>query len=276
MTVPLDQLSPPAAVAREEFVALRDAALDRLRALAPDYDARATDPAVRLVELAVYMRLLLGARINDAVRGTFLATATTTDLDHVAAGMNVERKAGESDDDLRRRAQLAWTALSTAGPRDAYRFHALSAAGVDDVAVSSPMPGQVLVVVLSEAADGDAGDAAAVAAVTAILDADTVRPMTDVVTVQAAALQVVDVTATLRVSGQGPATDVVQAAAEAAVAALLGERVIGRDVHRSALVAACHVPGVENVTLTAPATDVAVPTAAVALAGDVAITVERV
>ena len=276
MTVPLDRLSPPDAVAREEFVALRDAALDRLRVLAPDYDARATDPAVRLVELAVYMRLLLGARINDAVRGTFLATAAGADLDHVAAGMNVERKAAESDDDLRRRAQLAWTALSTAGPRDAYRFHALSAAGVDDVAVTSPMPGQVLVVVLSEAADGGDGDAAAVAAVAAVLGDDAVRPMTDVVTVRAATLETVDVTAALSVSGQGPATDVVQAAAEAAVAELLGERVIGRDVHRSALVAACHVPGVESVALTAPVADVAVAADAAAVAGEVSITVSRV
>ena len=275
MTVPLDRLSPPAAVAAEDFAALRDAALDRLRVLVPDYDPRPADPAVRLVEVAAYVRLLLGARINDAVKGTFLATARGADLDHVAAGMNVQRKAGEADDDLRRRAQLAWTALSVAGPRDAYRFHALSAAGVDDAAVSSPAPGEVRVVVLSDAADGGVGDAAAVAAVTAVLGDDTVRPMTDTVTVAAAALETVDVNATLHVSGQGPALDVVRAAAEAAVAALLDDRVIGRDIHRSALIAACHVPGVDHVTLAAPAADVTIDAGAAAVAGDVTLMVER-
>ena len=275
MTVPLDLLPPPDAVSAEEFQALRDAALDRLRALAPDYVVRATDPAVRLVEIAAYVRLLLGARINDAVRATFLATARGADLDHVAAGMNVQRKAGEKDDGLRRRAQLAWTAVSTAGPRDAYHFHALGVAGVADVAVSSPNPGEVSVAVLSTADDGIA-DQALLDAVAAVLDADSVRPITDDVTVSSVSTMAVAVTAELQVSGQGPDSAAVEAAAEEAVEAYLGARVIGRDIYRSAIIDACHVPGVEKVTLSAPAADVAIAAGEVAIAGVVTLTVNRV
>ena len=274
MTVPLNLLPPPDAVAGEEFRALRDAALERLQVLAPSYVVRVTDPAVRLVEIAAYLRLLLGARINDAVRATFLATARRADLDHVAAGMNVGRKAGESDDDLRLRAQLAWTAVSTAGPRDAYRFHALGVAGVAGVAVTSPKPGEVSVAVLSTDADGVAG-ADLLAAVTAALNADAVRPVTDEVDVISVATRAVPVAATLRVSGQGPDTAVVQAAAEAAVGVYLAARVIGRDVYRSALIDACHAAGVDSVVLAAPAADVAIGAAEVAIAGDVALTVAR-
>ncbi len=274
MTLPLDRLPPPPAIAREDFAALRDAALAELQRLAPDYEPRPTDPAVRLVEVAAYLRLLLGGRVNEAVRATWLATARGADLDQVAAGMGVRRKADEADDGLRRRAQLAWTALSAAGPRDAYRFHALSVPGVRDAAVGSPRPGRVEVTVLSDAADGATG-AELVAAVEAALSGDRVRPVTDEVAVRAAAVTAVDVDAVLRVPGDGPDLAVVEAAAAAALADYLGARAIGRAIRRSAIVAALHVPGVESVALAAPAADAAVGAAAVAVAGDVRIALER-
>ena len=274
MTVPLNLLPPPDVVVSEEFQALRDQALARLQALDPEFVVRATDPAVRLIEIAAYVRLLLGARVNDAARATFLATARGADLDHVAAAANVDRQTGESNDELRRRAQLAWTALSVAGPRDAYRFHALSVGEVADVAATSPMPGQVKIVVVSDAADGTTGQELLDAVAAAVSD-EAVRPVTDTVMVEAATVQTVNVTATLQVAGQGPDLSVVDGAAEAAVAAYLGVRAIGRDVYRSALVDACHVPGVDNVNLTVPAADVVVPDASVAVAGAVMLTVER-
>lgn len=274
MTLPLDRLPPPPAIAREDFAALRDAALSELQRLAPDYEPRPTDPAVRLVEVAAYLRLLLGGRVNEAVGATWLATARGGDLDQVVAGMGVRRKADEADDDLRRRAQLAWTALSAAGPRDAYRFHALSVPGVRDAAVGSPRPGEVEVTVLSDAADGATGPEL-VAAVEAALSGDRVRPVTDEVAVRAAVVTAVDVDAVLRVPGDGPDLAVVEAAASAALADYLGARAIGRAIHRSAIVAALHVPGVESVALAAPAADADVGAAAVAVAGDVRIALER-
>ena len=278
MTIPLGRLPAPAAVVAEEFEQLRDDAVAdlvaRLAAQNPpvNYVPRATDPAVRLIEVAAYIRLLLGGRINDAVRGTFLALATGTDLDNVVAALNVVRLAGETNDALRGRARLAWDALSTAGPTDGYRFHALSVPGVRDAHVTSPDPGEVTVSVLSHAGGGVA-DAALLAAVTAALGAEAVRPVTDVVTVQAVAAVAYDVTATLTLTGSGPDSAVVVAAAEAAVREYVDDITIGRDIRRSQLFAACHVPGVESVALAAPAADVAVDDAEFGLVGAVAVTV---
>ncbi len=274
MAIPLDKLPAPAAVAAEDFQALRDQAIADLEARVPDYEARPTDPAVRLIEVAAYLRLLLGGRVNDAVRGTFLATATGTDLDNVAAVLNVVRLEGETDDALRTRARLAWDTVSTAGPSDGYRFHALSVTGVRDAHVSSPNPGEVVVGVLSSADDGVA-DTDLLGAVEAALNARTVRPVTDVVTVRAVAAVAYDVTAVLTLAGGGPTPAAVRAAAEKAVREHVDDLTIGRDIRRSRLIAACHVAGVEWVDLTAPAADVAVTDAQFGRVGTVTITTTR-
>lgn len=273
MTIPLDRLPAPRAVEVEEFEALRDQAIADLVARVPDYDPLPTDPAVRLIEVAAYLRLLLGGRINDAARAGFLATATGSDLDNVVAVLNVARLSGESDDTLRNRARLAWDTVTTAGPVDAYRFHALSVPGVRDVGVSSPSPGEVLVVVLSHAANG-VPDAALLEAVRTVLAAPAVRPVTDTVTVQAVAVVAYDVTATLKVSGSGPDRTIVEAAATAAVREYVDGYRIGGAVRRSRLFAACHVPGVDQVALAAPAADVAVTAAQVAIPSSVTLTVQ--
>ncbi|MCY4121645.1 MAG: baseplate J/gp47 family protein [Acidobacteria bacterium] len=273
MTIPLDRLPPPDAVVAEEFAALRDQAIADLVSRVPDYEPRATDPAVRLLEVAAYLRLLLGGRINDAVRGTFLATAAGADLDHVVAILDVTRLAGESDEALRARARLAWDTVSTAGPTDAYRFHALSVPGVRDVSVASPNPGEVVVTVLALGAGG-VPDQALLDAVEAVLDADTVRPVTDDLTVQAVTVVAYDVTAKLKVSGGGPDLAIVKEAATEAVRAYVDAYAVGRSIRRSALFAACHVPGVDQVELTAPVADVAATAAQVAIPGTVTVTAE--
>lgn len=273
MTIPLDRLPPPDAVVAEEFAALRDQAIADLVSRVPDYEPRATDPAVRLLEVAAYLRLLLGGRINDAVRGTFLATAAGADLDHVVAILDVTRLAGESDEALRARARLAWDTVSTAGPTDAYRFHALSVPGVRDVSVASPNPGEVVVTVLALGAGG-VPDQALVDAVEAALDADTVRPVTDDLTVRAVTVVAYDVTAALKVPGGGPDLAIVKEAATEAVRAYVDAYAVGRSIRRSALFAACHVPGVDEVELTAPPADVVATSAQAAIPGAVTLTVE--
>ena len=272
MTIPLDLLPPPAAVVTEEFATLRDQALADLVARVPDYEPRPTDPAVRLIEVVAYLRLLQGGRINDAVRGTFLATATGADLDHVVAVLDVARLAGESDDALRARARLAWDTVSTAGPTDAYRFHALSVPGVRDVAVASPGPGEVVVTVLAHAAGGVPAQAL-LDAVEAALNAEAVRPVTDDLTVQAVTAVAYNVTAALTVVGGGPDLQIVQDAATAAVRSYVDAYAVGRSIRRSALFAACHVPGVDSVALTAPAADVVATAAQAAIPGDVTVSV---
>ena len=158
----------------------------------------------------------------------------------------------------RLRTQLALDGYTTAGSRNSYEFHARTAsAEVADVAVDSPDPGVVRVVILSRTGDGQAPPALT-DAVAASLNAEDVRPLCDTVMVQSAVIVPFAVTASLTVAS-GPDHAVVLAEARAALTRHLAEvRGVGRDVARSGIFAALHRPGVESVTLTAPAADIAV------------------
>ena len=216
-----------------------------------------------------------------------LATARGGDLDNLAALLGVERQivtpadpdavppveaVYESDERLRLRTQLAPSAISTAGPVSSYRYHALSAGSqVLDVAVSSPAPGSVTVTVLAREGNGLA-DAELLAAVTAALNDESVRPLGDVLVVQSAAIVDYRITAELTI-GSGPDSDAVLAAATAAVTAYADSaRRIGRNVPLSALYAALHVEGVAAVSLTAPAADVAITAVQAAHATQIQVT----
>lgn len=198
----------------------------------------------------------------------------------------------ENDTDLRRRIILAPEGFSVAGPEGAYIYHALSASGdvldasatsssPDDIralvldvlntngaspelvtAMTAAMdaaiwPGSVVVSVLSRLASGEA-DAALVAAVAAVLDADNVRPLTDFVTVQSATIIEYTVEATIYTYA-GPDSAVVLAASRARLDAYVEEsHRIGRDITKSGLYSVLHSPGVQRVELTAPVADIVV------------------
>ncbi|MDE0167330.1 MAG: baseplate J/gp47 family protein [Bryobacterales bacterium] len=268
--IDLSRLPAPDVIEALDYEALLEAALARL---GPDYVVSEADPAYKVLEAAGYRELLLRQRVNDAARAVMLPTARGADLDNLAALLGVERQivtpadpdaippveaVYETDERLRQRAQLAPSAVSTAGPASSYRFHALSAAAeVLDVAVASPSPGSVTVTVLAREGNGEA-DADLLAAVESALNDESVRPLGDVLAVQSAAIVDYQVTAELTI-GSGPDADAVLAAAvEAVTAYAAGARRIGRSIPRSALYAALHRPGVEAVDLTAPAADVAI------------------
>ncbi len=268
--IDLSRLPAPDVIENLDYEALLEAAIVRL---GPDYVVSEADPAYKVLESGSYRELLLRQRVNDGARGVLLATAKGRDLDNLAALLGVERQivtpadpdaippveaVYESDERLRLRTQLAPSAISTAGPVSSYRYHALAAGSqVLDVAVTSPAPGSVTVTVLSREGNGQAG-ADLLAAVTAALNDESVRPLGDVLAVQSAAIVDYRVTAELTI-GVGPDSDAVLAAATAAVTAYAASaRKIGRAIPRSALFAALHVAGVEAVDLTAPAADVAI------------------
>ena len=85
-----------------------------------------------------------------------LAFAEDADLDHIGARYNVERLVVDPGDasaippvpatyepnaDFRRRIQLSFEALTTAGSTGSYIYHALSASGqVRDASATSPAP----------------------------------------------------------------------------------------------------------------------------------------
>lgn len=103
----------------------------------------------------------------------FISTAMNTDI--TAGGADEE-----TDDELRERIKLAPASFSVAGPVDAYRFFAKSAhSSIVDVAVTSPVPGQVNIYPLLEG--GVLPSEEILDAVQAICNADKIRPLTDTV-----------------------------------------------------------------------------------------------
>jgi phage-related baseplate assembly protein len=169
----------------------------------------------------------------------------------------------ESDAHLRDRIRAAPNRFSVAGPNGAYQFWARSAdPGIIDVLITTPVPGTVNVYVLmgpivqpfSNPNTSAIASGAILAKVFAIVNSDSIRPLTD--TVNALAVTEVDYaivgTVTLY-SDADPATTMSAANTAATQFALnIGSR-IARDIVPAEIVAAIgSVPGVYNIVLTQP------------------------
>lgn len=274
--VDLSQLAAPDVVEQIDFEAILAAMLADLRARDPEFDALVeSDPAYKILQVAAYRETLLRQRVNEAGRAVMLAYAAGADLDNLGALFSQQRlvldpgnanaippvpPTLEGDNDFRRRIQLSLEGFSTAGPRGAYIFHALSASGdVLDASATSPTPGDVLITILSRTGDGTAGPAL-VNTVEAALNDDDVRPLTDTVTVQSATIVNYTIAATLYFY-DGPDRAVVLASAQAAVEVYAeAQRRLGRDVTLSGIYAALHQPGVQRVDLVAPAANLVIGT----------------
>jgi phage-related baseplate assembly protein len=226
-----------------------------------------SDPVVKQLELAAYRDMQLRARVNDAAKALLLAHAKGTDLDHLAANVNLQRlvvqaadpqavppveEVKELDDALRERVQLAYEGLTTAGPRNSYILHARNASAlVADAAAESPSPAWVTVTVLSLDGDGTASPELLATVADALNDED-VRPLGDRVTVQSAQVLPYRIDAVLHMKGPGPESDAALAEAERKLAAWINPRKrLGVEVARSAIDAQLHVAGVARVELDA-------------------------
>ena len=267
-TINLSQLPPPAlieALDSESYVA---AAIADYKARFPSFTAvLESEPVIKLIEVFAYRETLLRNRVNKTALATLLAFAVGADLDQIGAFFECERMVMvpadgdvpavmEEDERYRRRIQLAPEAFSVAGPAGAYEYHALSLdPAISDVHAYSPAEGRVQVVLAGH--DGaPVADAVLFAALETFQREDIV-PLTDVVTVMRAVRvdYVVEATLLLR---RGPDPLAVRAEALARLAAYAAGRYrIGETAYRHGIVAALTAGGVENVTLTSPAADVA-------------------
>ncbi|MBB4267356.1 baseplate assembly protein [Roseospira visakhapatnamensis] len=268
--IDLSRLTAPDVVEALDFERIVSAMKADFVARFPDFTADLeSDPAIKVLEVAAYRELVLRARVNDAAKAVLLAHAGGSDLDHLAALVGTARReiaeatdtepaVLESDDELRARAQLAWEALSVAGPEGAYLYHALAADGrVRDARVDSPTPGTVVVTLLARDGDGSAPDDL-VDAVQAYLSAEDRRPLTDTVVVDGATIVPWRLEAVLHCYPGPASAPVIEAAHQAAEATVARLHALGHDVTRSALFAALHRPGVQRVDLTSPAADIVV------------------
>ncbi|MDF0732325.1 baseplate J/gp47 family protein [Pseudomonas entomophila] len=224
-----------------------------------------SEPLNKLIQENAYRETLMRQRVNEAALAVLLPFARGADLEQIAARFNVERlvitpaslnavppvaAVMEQDDALRERIQMAMEGLSTAGPRNAYIFHARSADGrVADASAISPAPAEVVVTVQSALENG-AATPQLLAVVAAYLSDDDRRPVADRLTVQSAQVLPYTVEAVLYMTSSGPESEPIRAAAEARLAALVNtRRRLGQEVNRSALDAALHIEGVKRVLL---------------------------
>lgn len=232
-----------------------------------------SEPVTMLLQVVAYRELLLRQRINEACQGVMLAYAADTDLDQIGANYGIPRlvmtpadpeavppveAVMESDTDFRQRILLSLERFSTAGSAGSYEYHARSASAlVQDAAATSPAPGQVTVYVLSYEGTGTAS-AELLDTVEAALNADTVRPMTDQVTVLSASILTYAVTGHLVVSN-GPDAETIRLAALAACQAYVGNaRRLNIGASLSGIYQALHQPGVTRVQLASPLADIEV------------------
>ncbi len=271
--IDLSQLPAPSVVEPLDFESLLQARKERLVSLWPVAEQAAlrarlaleSEPLTKLLEENTYRELLLRQRVNEAALGTMLAKALGSDLEQIAAGVNLARLVVtpanpnampptaavlETDDALRERVQMAWEGLSVAGPRNAYILHARNASGkVADASAISPSPAVVTVTVQSLEGDGSAS-AELLATVSQALNDEDVRPVGDRLTVQSAQILSYQVKSVLHLANTGAEGEVILATARQQLAAYVNQRRrLGVRVSRSGIDAALHVAGVAWVEL---------------------------
>ena len=146
-------------------------------------------------------------------------------------------------------------AYSTAGPQGGYIYHAKRVSTkIADVAANSPTPGTVDLYVLMD--DGTIAQPEIKNAVLAACSADTVRPLTDLVSVKDPETAAYDIAFTYYIPAECPLSPAdIAAAVDAAVKQYVAWQCgrLGRDINPSYLIGLLMQTGIKRVDLTAPA-----------------------
>jgi phage-related baseplate assembly protein len=275
----LAALPQPLIIEALSYETILEAWLADLLAIYPEASAvlaLESEPLRKLLEVGAYREMMLRADFNSRAKGLFLAYATGTDLDHVGVTyFQVERLEGESDSNYRTRISLRPDSYSTAGSANSYRYHAMSAsAQVKDASAINGGPGQVIVTVLSTEGDGTA-DSELLQTVTDAVNADEVRPLTDTVSVQSAAILTYTIEAIIT-AGNGPSpAPVLETAIAKAEEYAARQCLLGKGMKRDAVLAALWIDGVEDVVLIAPLADLPATPEESACCTGITVTIEE-
>lgn len=179
---------------------------------------------------------------------------------YLVSAKNIDVSAGgadqQTDDKLRERIQLAPASFSVAGPNDAYKYFAKStSSSIVDVAITSPVPGQVNIYPLLSG--GTLPSQAILDQVYSICNADKVRPLTDTVIVGSPA--VIDYSINIELTILTDAVNLgVDAVALSALQAWVDARKerLGVDVVRNRLMTLSMAEGVYSASVVSPSTDI--------------------
>lgn len=160
----------------------------------------------------------------------------------------------EEDDSYYERMRESMESFSTAGPINSYIYHAKSvSAAVSDVAATSPEPGYVDVRILLQG--GQQPTETVLQEIEAALNADDVRPLTDVVTVSKPDEDPFEIDVSFFIErGSVLSTSIIENKARAAVESYIEWQTgkMGRDINPSYLVQMMMEAGVKRVEVRKP------------------------
>ncbi|OKP66772.1 baseplate J protein [Ensifer adhaerens] len=247
---------------------------ERLHAAGIPYNVETTgyDPARIQTETNGYRETLLRTRINDATAANLLAFAGGIDLDYVAGFYDVERLAGETDDALRLRTNLAIKARSPGGSAFWYAAAARRAdVRIRDIAVYREPFWPIIHIAVLSSVPGGIPDQAMLDAVTAEVMSDRVRLINDTLVVEPAVTQVIDIEADIVLLPSAPQA-VFEGLSAALAAAWHTETGIGFDLERSWIEARLHVDGIKRVDLRQPAASAVAPAGTAISLGEIRLT----
>ena len=216
-----------------------------------------SDPLIKLMEIAAYRELLLRQRINQAAKANLLAFATETDLDNLVAFYGITRNKNETDDELRKRTQAKIIGWSSAGSRDAYKFHALNSdSRVKEANADSPEPGLVRISILSKENNGVVSDEL-LETVNNYMQRDDIRMLTDNVQVVPCNLIDISVRAKIILMSSTPTEflSTIKTSFKNAFAKISG---LGVSISRSWIISNLFLDGVKDIQLLNPISDVKV------------------
>lgn len=217
-------------------------------------------PTNVILEPQAYGELLVRARVNAAARAVMLAFSKGADLDNLAAFFGVERATGETDDSLRRRAQLAPEAFTTAGSEGAYIFQALTADPAvirDATAVKVDDKGRVRICVMAKGTN-PVPTTETILKVRDRLNSKGIKPLTDVISVVPVKVLKQQIIANISLYPGPDSGLVMNDIGNALNKVRANVSLIGRDLTRSAIISALNQEGVQSVDLISPAENVVV------------------
>jgi phage-related baseplate assembly protein len=205
-------------------------------------------PTNIILEAEAYGEMIVRERINAAARASMLPFAKFSDLDVIGARFQCLRLPNEEDDHFRRRIQVSMETYTTAGAHGAYIYHAMSVSPTirDVSAVAERGTGRVRITIMANG-NNPVPSSAVVDAVYDKLMSDAIKPLTDDISVVPVTKIATDIVANVTLY-PGPDQSLVLADVNKALTNLRNRiALIGRDLKRSAVLAALTQEGVQNV-----------------------------
>jgi phage-related baseplate assembly protein len=254
----LNELQAPEIIEELSFEEILQQMKERLVAIDSEYTAfLGSDPVMKLMEVAAYRELLLRQRINQAAKANLLAFATGSDLANLSLFCGITRREGETDEELRERTHAKIVGWSSAGSREAYKFHALNSdPRVKEANADSPEPGLVRISILSKE-DGGVVSADLLEKVTAHMLREDIRMLTDTVEVVPCGLIEVNVRAKIILMSSTP-PEILNTIRSSFILAFSKIAGLGVSISRAWIISNLFVNGVKDVELQSPMADVLV------------------